>query len=85
MTPAYAAKLGLASKKTDISTQKINDSPLVTYGMVLAGFSVQNKLEKVWFFEETFLLADTSMEVILGMPFFTLLNANVQFVEKELE
>ena len=29
-------------------------------------------------------MADISTEVILGMPFFTLSNADVQFVEKEL-
>ena len=30
-------------------------------------------------------MADTSMEVVLGIPFLTLLNTGVQFVEKELE
>ena len=30
-------------------------------------------------FEETFLLADTSMEVILEMSFLVLSNANIQF------
>ena len=31
------------------------------------------------------MLADTSMEVVLGMPFLNLSIANMQFVEKELE
>ncbi len=53
--------------------------------MVLAGFVVQNKLRKIWFCDETFLLADTNMEVVLEMPFLILSNANMQFVEKELE
>lgn len=37
--------------------------------MVLADFSPQDKLGRVRFLEETFLLADTSMEVVLRMPF----------------
>ena len=36
--------------------------------MVIAGFSLQDKLGRVRFFEETFLLADTRKEVVLGMP-----------------
>ena len=52
--------------------------------MVIAGFSVQDKLGKVRFFEETFLLADTSMEVVLGMLFLTFSDADIRFAEKEL-
>ena len=36
----------------------------------MTSFMFQDKLGKVWFFQEVFLLADTSL--ILGMPFFTL-------------
>ena len=52
--------------------------------MVIAAFQVVDKLGHSWFFQETFLLADISMEVGLGMPFLTLSNADVQFAEKEL-
>ena len=85
MTPTYAAKLGLTTHKTDVDAQRIDGSALVTYEMVIAGFSVQNKLGKVRFFEETFLLADTSMAVVLGMPFLTFSNADMWFARKELE
>ena len=84
MTPTYAAKLGLVIRKTDVGAQKIDGSALETYGMVIAGFSVQDRLGKVRFFEETFLLANTSMEVVLGMPFFTLSDVDIRFAEKEL-
>ena len=47
--------------------------------MTIAGFSIQDGLGKIWFFEETFLLADTSMDVVLRMPFLSLSNADVQF------
>ena len=84
MTPTYAAKLGLKVRKIDIGAQKIDGSTLETFGMVLADFQVEDKLERARFFQETFLLADISVEVVLNMPFLTLSIANVQFVKKEL-
>ena len=84
MNPAYAKKLGLRIRQTDVGAQKIDGSHLDTFGMVIAGFSLQNKLGKVRFFQETFLVADTRMEVVLGMPFLTLSNADIRFAEREL-
>lgn len=77
MAPTYAAKFGLVNQKTDVSAQKIDGLTLIIYGIVLAGFSVQNKLGKVWFFEEIFLLADISMDVVLEMPVLTVSNADI--------
>ena len=77
MTPGYTLKLGLKIRPIDVRAQKIDGSTLKTFGMVLASFQVENKLERPRFFQETFLLADLSMEVVLGMPFFTLSNANI--------
>ena len=84
MTPAYAKKLGLRTQKTDGGAQKINESSLDTFEMVIAGFQIIDKLGRARFFQETFLLADTTIEVVLGMPFLTLSNADIQFAEKEL-
>lgn len=84
MTLAYAAKLGLLTQKIDVGVRKIDYSALVTHWMVIAGFSLQDKLGRVRFFEETFLLDDTSMEVVLGLPFLTLSDANIRFAGKEL-
>ena len=47
------------------------------FGMVLANFQVEDKLQKVWFFQETFLLSNISAEVILDILFLTLSNADV--------
>ncbi len=44
--------------------------------MILVGFSAQDKLKKVLFFEKPVLLADTSMEVVSRMSFLTLSNAD---------
>ena len=52
--------------------------------MVIAGFQVLDKQGRTRFFQETFLLADTIIEMVLGMPFLTLTNADIQFAEKEL-
>ena len=57
---------------------------LETYWIIIAAFQVKNKLSRARFFQEIFLLADTSMEVVIRMPFLTLINADIQFVEKEL-
>ncbi len=52
--------------------------------MVSASFSIQDSLGKVRFFEETFLLRDTSMEVVLGMLFLAFSNADFQFSAEKL-
>lgn len=52
--------------------------------MVFAGFQLVDKLDRVRFFQETFLLADNSMEVVLGILFLTLSNVDIQFAEKKL-
>ncbi len=83
MTPAYATKLGLTAWNTSVGAQKIDDLPLKTYGMVSASFSLLNSLGRIRFFEKSFLLADTSMEMVLGMPFLSLSNADVKFAELE--
>ena len=45
--------------------------------MVVASFQVVNKLDCSQFFQETFLLANISIEVVIGMPLLTLSNADV--------
>lgn len=40
MTPAYLAKLGLITQKTDISTQIINGLALDIYEMVIVDFLI---------------------------------------------
>ena len=47
-----------------------------TFGMVTAGFLLQDMLGKVRFFQETFLMADTRMEVVLRILFLILSSAN---------
>ena len=48
--------------------------------MVVVAFSVTDKANRVRFFEETFLMANVSPEVVLEMPFLTLSGADVDFL-----
>ena len=77
ITPAFAAKLGLSIRPTSIGAQKIDGSTLKNYGMAIAGFLIQDKSGKAQFFEEIFLLADISIEVVLRMFFLALSNADI--------
>ncbi len=84
MIPAYATKLSLTPRKISVRAQKIDGLPLETYDMVLACFLLLDSLGRDRFFEETFWLADTSIEIVLGMPFLGLSNTNFQFGTKKL-
>ncbi len=81
MTPAYTRKLGFTTWKTSVKAQKIDGLPLKIYGMAPASFLLQDSLGRVWFFEETFLLTDTSIEMVLEIPFLSLSNADIKFAE----
>lgn len=83
MILAYVAKLDLTTQKTSIGAQKIDGLTLRTYDMALASFLLWDRLGKIRFFKKIFLLADTSMKMILKMFFFSLSNANLHFdIEK---
>lgn len=64
--------------------RKIDGSSLKTFDMVLARFLCQDSLEKIRFFKEIFLLAKTSMDVILEMFFLALSNIDIKFDAKKL-
>ena len=52
--------------------------------MIVAAFSVVDKANRVRFFEETFLVANVSLELILGMSFLTLSGVDIDFSGQEL-
>ena len=82
--PAFAKELGLPIRPTDVGAQKIDGTTLETYRMVVAAFSMENKTNQVRFFEETFLVANVSPEVVFGMLFLILNSADVDFLGREL-
>ena len=84
MYPAFAKRLGLMVRATNVGAQKIDCTILETYGMVVAAFSVTDQADRVRFFEKTFLVANVSPDVVLEIPFLTLSNADVNFPKREL-
>ena len=57
---------------------------LDTHGIIIAAFSVEDKVNRVRFFEETFLVANVSPKVVLEMLFLTLSGTDVDFLGREL-
>ncbi len=47
--------------------------------MVVSTFSMANKDKKERVFEESFLLADVKLDIVLGIPFLTMSNTDVDF------
>ena len=84
MSPAYAKRLGLKTRKTNVRAQKIDGSAFETFGMVIADFQVEDKGSRPRFFQETFLVANTKFEMVLGMLFLKISNADVAFGEGTL-
>ena len=77
-------KPGLLIRPINIGAQKIDDTKLDIFGTVVTAFSMTDKANRVKFFKETFLVANVSLEVVLGMFFLTLNGANVDFWGRKL-
>ena len=82
--PTFTKQLGLPIQPIDVRAQKVNGTILDIYGIVVATFSVVNKINRVRFFEKTFLVANTSLEVVLRMLFLTLSDADIDFPDQKL-
>ena len=52
--------------------------------MIIVNFQVEDKTNRLKFFQEAFLMANTKFEVILGIPFIKLSNTDVLFGKKTL-
>ena len=85
MHPAFAERLGFVIQATNISAQKIDSTTLETYEIVVTAFLVTNQADRVEFFEETFLVANVSPDMVFGIPFLTLSGADVNFSKKKLQ
>lgn len=84
INPAYAAKLGLRVCPTNVGAQKIDRSTFSTHDMVLANYQLEDKQDRLRFFQEAFLVANTAIEVVLGMFFLSLSKIEINFAEGEL-
>ena len=84
MHPTYTTKLGLYARKIDVSAQKINRFYPDIFGIVISDYSVKNRLKRVRFFPETYLLANISLKVVLEMLFLIFGKTKIRFAEQEL-
>lgn len=81
MTPAYKAKLKLSTWKIHIRAKKIVGLLLKAYSIISTIFSFQNNFKKTWFLKKIFLLANTSIEIVLKILFLSLSNADLWFTK----
>lgn len=79
MILVYLKKLSLQILKIDIGIQKTDGSSLATLEMIITRFKISDKLRRAYFFQETLLLVNTNINIILKMPFLTFNNTNVVF------
>lgn len=75
-----AKEFSLKIQNTGSDAQKINSSKLDTFSMVEAFFSIEDNEKRSHFFEESFILTDISIYIVLKMLFFTLNNVKIDFV-----
>ncbi len=85
MSQAFAQQLGLKICMTNIKAQKIDGTTLETYGIVVSTFSVLDKDGRERFFERSFLLANVKLDIMLGIPFLTMSNTNVDFQAQDFQ
>ena len=82
--PNFAKKLGFVMQTTNIGAQKIDGTTFETFKIVVTAFLVTDQANRIGFFEEIFFVINISLDVVLGMLFFTLSNANIDFLKREL-
>lgn len=77
MIPAYELKLGLKTYHINVEIKKIDNSTFKNFKMVLASFQVENKFEKICFFQKIFLLTNINAKVVLKIYFLIFSNAKI--------
>lgn len=81
---AYTVKLDLKVQLTNVGTQNINGSNHYIFKIAMTGFQINDKLRTLWFFQKTFLMANTNIKMILRMFFRPFSNEDILFANREL-
>ena len=76
-------KLGFCARKFYMSIQKIDGSHLEIFEIVIANYSIKDKLKRVRFFQETFLLTNISLKMVLEILFLSFSKADIWFTKRE--
>lgn len=79
--PTFTKELGFFVRSTDVDAHKIDGTMLNTYEIVVVAFSMTDKVNWVKFFEENFLVANISLEVVFGRSFLTLSSVDIDFLD----
>lgn len=79
MRQAFTSQLGLKVWKTNVKAQKFDSTTPKTYEIKVFIFSVSDKNERERFFPKSFLLVDVKPNIVLGISFLAINNANVDF------
>ena len=79
--PTLVKESGLSIKPIDVKAEKIDGNTLNTYEIVVAAFLVTDKANQAKSFEETFLIANVSPQVVFGMLFLILSAVDVDFLD----
>ena len=77
-----AQKMGLPVLNTNIGLSAIHGEAVKTYGMHYIEFQQEDEQGRVRYFQDTFLAADIDTRMILGMPWLTIANPDIDWVKK---
>ena len=79
--PTFTKELRLLIRPTDVEAQKIYGIMLDIYKMVIAGFLVTDRANRIKFFKKTFLMANVSPKIVLGISFLNLSSVDIDFLD----
>lgn len=85
MNLVFVKKLDFQVRKIKVDSQTVDVLKLDTFDIVITSFSMKDKERMSYFFEKTFLLADISMDITLDMPFSSLSNIEIDFVDCHID
>ncbi len=80
-----ARKMGLPVLNTNIGLSAIHGKAVKTYGMHYIEFQQEDEQGRVRYFQDTFLAADIDTRMILGMPWLTMANPNIDWVKRSFQ
>lgn len=68
----------------NVIAQKIDDTILDIYRMVVMAFLIMDQADCIKFFKEIFLMTNVSPEIVFRILFLTLNSADINFLEQKL-
>ena len=80
----FAKEIGFYIRPPNIDIQKIDNTMLDIYEMIVIVFLISDKVYQVRFFEKIFLIANVSPKIVLRILFHTLNSTNVNFLRQKL-